>query len=767
MTSARKTISARVEDAMSFKKDVESDGNTFYITTSRTRNWTGDVVPAIGLSVAQTELDYWESLINGEKVGSADVKMGALVEEWTAGRRWKHYDHRRDARENYGGDDAEIKGDAVWTLENNMYSVFRCLNNNNGAVSTEQPLGSQTSATDASYILADGYQWKWLYNMSESVFEKFKVGDHCPVEENSLVKGAAVDGAIDAIIVEDAGSVYGAIATGEVVDTPSGRSSITDGHYIRATGGDVAKVGIEDAVAPFDGKAIKFQYERGGAYVDITRTENVDSATTQTEAISGVVLDTDDSNGMMVLTVGALQGTLALDGNAKYVYESSPGVNVSANVRIVETGNANNVSAVESFAFESASLSPDQNYYRGAMFWIVGGGGSGEAANFSEIENYTVDGDARSVTLANSIANVATGSRFVIAPKVDIRGDGENAAALAVVDPGLHSLKGIRVIRRGSGYSHATVDVDLFVPDPTGDIGRATAMISPPGGHGSNVYHELSANKVLVAKTLNEGTEKLETGEFHQIGLLRNPRFANVEVAVDGITSATDFADEARVYKHGTAPTTNTEVSNGTYVGTVVGSETSKIFLTDSTALIEDNDVLAATGETSPVTASANGTTKTNKDRTGSTISFVDQRVVIGDLQGTRAGTLGGAGTASAAEWDDGDIVYQAGTGYEKVVGTATDSSKAVLHSINRHSNNQPVTMALTETRGLWSPGTAADPQEPIRNADNGTDEEYEFRSRVDADLVPLSGDAVHLENLETVERADGTRERVKMVLRY
>ena len=831
--TARKTISARVADAMAFKNAVASSNNTFYVTTSRASAWA-DSVPDLALSVEEEYLDYWESLVNGERVLAADVKMGALVEEWVDGRIWKHYDHRRGAKENYGGADASVGGDTVWTLENSKYSVFRCLDNNKGGVSTEEPLGTQTGAADASYILADGYQWKFLYGMAEADFDKFKVGDNVPVTEDSNVADAAVDGAIDSIVVEKTGSVYGAVAVGTV--TNSANAASTKEHRIVSTGGDAAKIGLESTaeVEDFAGRTVKFQYDDSG-YVDITATEMVgDSNVTKT--VSGIVVDKDSGNN--TITVGSLNGVFSLSSDGLYDHDDDANT-AGKDVRVVVTG-SNTMADVASYSVVESTLSAVRNFYRGSMFWVVGGSGSDQANNFSEIQSYTVNQEdgTRTVVLVDTIENVNDTSRFVIAPRVEIKGDGEDAAALAVVDAGLHSLKSICVVHRGRGYTHAEIDL---VANVTGDIGSAVAMISPPGGHGSNVYGELSSTNVLVAKLLNNQTEKIEAGNFHQIGLLRNPRFANVAVNVSsvvvgtgtGMYSPMDFTDEAPVYKFDAAPatidlgslggatvstiddttdltfasevsvrdedvllivegeetqkvsvdgnfegttvnvdsfrsgfayTSNAKVyfdaSNGDRVGIVVGSDANNIYLTDSNGLIGVGDYLMGDTGTIPVTATVDSVS-TNKARTDSSVSFFDQRTILDMLQGTS--------TTSADTWADGDVVYQS-EGYETVeVGDVeiANVSKAVLHSINRAADNEPRTIALTATRGPWRAGATAGLGNPIKNAENGTDEEYEFLEKTNPDLVHLSGNAVHLENIGTVGRKAGTKEKVKMVLRY
>ena len=93
------------------------------------------------------------------------------------------------------------------------YSVFKCLSNN-GVASAYAPDVGSTSPTDDVYSTMDGYQWKLMYSIPTTTFNKFATRDFIPVFANTEVKAAAVDGAIDYIDVSYGGSNYDGYTNG-------------------------------------------------------------------------------------------------------------------------------------------------------------------------------------------------------------------------------------------------------------------------------------------------------------------------------------------------------------------------------------------------------------------------------------------------------------------------------------------------------------------------------------------------------------------------
>jgi hypothetical protein len=95
----------------------------------------------------------------------------------------------------------------VWTFEGSFYYVWKCLNNNNAIESTSEPQFSDTGASDIYYETADGYQWKYMYRFSQSIYAKFATDLYIPVVPDSNVTSNAVSGAVDVIVPVNANGI--------------------------------------------------------------------------------------------------------------------------------------------------------------------------------------------------------------------------------------------------------------------------------------------------------------------------------------------------------------------------------------------------------------------------------------------------------------------------------------------------------------------------------------------------------------------------------
>lgn len=95
-------------------------------------------------------------------------------------------------------------------VRNNADQVFKCLFNNNGALSNTMPeitIGGQLP--ENPYIeTVDGYKWKYLYTIPSGLKQKFFSAEYMPVIRDTTVYNNRGDGALDIIKIQDAGSGY-------------------------------------------------------------------------------------------------------------------------------------------------------------------------------------------------------------------------------------------------------------------------------------------------------------------------------------------------------------------------------------------------------------------------------------------------------------------------------------------------------------------------------------------------------------------------------
>ena len=156
----------------------------------------------------------------------------------------------------------------------------------------------------------------------------------------------------------------------------------------------------------------------------------------------------------------------------------------------------------------------------------------------ADVRNAAVDGKIETIV----IEDVTSASYQFNGTKnaVPIRGDGIDGLASVTFINGKPST--VQVTNGGSGYSFGTLDLDSVV---TGAGASFSVIVPPPGGHGSDIYRELGANKVLVYSRIENSdvtNPDFPTGnQFARIGIIENPQ-------VHGSTNLLTGASASGVY---------------------------------------------------------------------------------------------------------------------------------------------------------------------------------------------------------------------------
>jgi hypothetical protein len=133
--------------------------------------------------------------------------------------------------------------------------------------------------------------------------------------------------------------------------------------------------------------------------------------------------------------------------------------------------------------------------------------------------------------------------RIEILPKVVITGNGTGASGIAEIESG--SIKNIKMIDYGINYTSAIAEVlDPFSFDPTNQDRNDTRcllrpVISPLGGHGSNLFAELNSNAIGLAAIITsaDGNGIIPSaGSYSKLGIVKNPSF-DIEGTVQDVNS--------------------------------------------------------------------------------------------------------------------------------------------------------------------------------------------------------------------------------------
>ena len=202
----------------------ESAASTYYMFIGKStefNNTNDDSTPPTPLDSVSDEFYFWDQMIAAKKIASSDVINCVPRRDWSDGTTFDMY------RDNYSS--ANTTDSGASTLYNSTF-YFRTSANRVYKVISNIPVGANTasSAFDGSepttegttLFTVGGYVLKYMYTISASNATKFLTTDFMPVETDSTVSAAAVDGAIESLRVTNVGT------------------GLTDGTYYAAIYGD-------------------------------------------------------------------------------------------------------------------------------------------------------------------------------------------------------------------------------------------------------------------------------------------------------------------------------------------------------------------------------------------------------------------------------------------------------------------------------------------------------------------------------------------------
>ena len=207
----------RINNAEQFVESFsESSATTYYLFIGRPHAWAPDADPQ-GVSVNEgtdsapptpydtmgAEFYAWDDMIGMKKIASTDVSYVIPRRDWTTGTTYDYYSHdiATGAAANSG---ATNLFDATFHVVNSNNDVYKCIWNDANTASTTEP----TSTSNSIATLADGYKWKYMYSLTAAEAINFKSTDFIHVSTDSTVSAAAVDGALDTVVVVAGGSSY-------------------------------------------------------------------------------------------------------------------------------------------------------------------------------------------------------------------------------------------------------------------------------------------------------------------------------------------------------------------------------------------------------------------------------------------------------------------------------------------------------------------------------------------------------------------------------
>ena len=384
--------------------------SNMYLFIGKVTGWSDDASPPTPTdSVANTHYENWRDMIAAKKITASDVSHVIPRKNWTNNTNYFAYTDNTNTL--FSQDFYVMTGD---------YNVYKCLSNSEtnssgttASTSTTKPTGTGTSIIST----ADGYKWKFMYQIPASDALKFVTPNYIPVDkvrrsngylantydsapgqvqfdvETAAAAAGGGNGAIEVVHLTTRGLQY----LGEVGNV----SAVTNTTTVTITGTSLA---ADDCIVNND---IYFTSGdasgEGGTITDYNGTTKV---VTFTPAITAPSATDGYAIGPKVVISGDGQGA-----NVRCTTNSTGGINATA---IIAGGNnySNASISIISNASQSNSFNPSPTAVLTPIIGPKGGHGSdavdelggfyiliNSRLEYSESNNFTTDNDFRKVGL--------------------------------------------------------------------------------------------------------------------------------------------------------------------------------------------------------------------------------------------------------------------------------------------------------------------------------------------------------------------------------
>lgn len=320
-----------------------------------------------------------------------------------------------------------------------------------------------------------------------------------------------------------------------------------------------------------------------------TDIETQNQYNTQIQAVDGAItrIDVKDVDGVSagVYTHAVLNSSM-INGLRVSRFVASTSLNESL-VEITDPASVAIISDLEQNASNGQDYNGTQMFSQGYILRVVENDSSiGEINNYGIIVSNGVTGSTNSgryFTVRNDVNElkitvpVAGAPPIVeVLPFIKITGDGSDAYAFPKMTGVVrnYTIDEIDVISGGRNYSHALINIiPPTLPQTVKPV--ATAVLSPKGGHSSNILRELNADRVILIVEITETDEKqiIPGGSYRQFGIVKNPTLLNEKGTLAG---AGDICFRDIVLTHENSSNT-TSLANSVFGGSdtvmIIGGE--------------------------------------------------------------------------------------------------------------------------------------------------------------------------------------------------
>ena len=196
MTTLLVTNTEKLNAARLLKDSIAN--TSYYFFGGKQVDFPLQIVPAVNEDVQDTLVTAYRDMIFGKKIANVSLMIPYIAYE--SGVVYTMYDHENSTM---------FSSNFYAVVYNGAISyVWKCLDNNNGTPSTEEPQFGDIDSNDEYYSTSDGYVWKYMYSFTAQERATYSTINFCPVKIDQTISAASIDGIIDVIKVRESGSGY-------------------------------------------------------------------------------------------------------------------------------------------------------------------------------------------------------------------------------------------------------------------------------------------------------------------------------------------------------------------------------------------------------------------------------------------------------------------------------------------------------------------------------------------------------------------------------
>jgi hypothetical protein len=218
-------------NAKLWRNALYNSGNTdpiLYIFIGNHVAYANEASPDSIVDTIDAEKDIWDNMYAAKKLTANDIELVIPRVNWSGNTKFRQYDDTITIDSLLSANTSQnLKPMYVITTDRNVY---KCMSNNNSANSTVEPSGDY-STSNGNIGTADGYIWKYMYNVKPS--NKFLTTDWVPAPSSTnqldynVNTTGVVDGELTTIIVTSAGTNYRQASNVQVNGFVSGQTTLT------------------------------------------------------------------------------------------------------------------------------------------------------------------------------------------------------------------------------------------------------------------------------------------------------------------------------------------------------------------------------------------------------------------------------------------------------------------------------------------------------------------------------------------------------------